>query len=172
VAHETNQTLKLPVLVAGPVDVNRLVRELEAIDDVMLQLKLRKGGEAVRVPKTSQLMDQTIQLNKLNLLHEADRKSLSQFLAAVKKQSPVLHISFSADPSVVFIEKLMTWLRREIHPQVLLTIGLQPTIGAGCMVRGASHYFDFTLRHKFDGKRELLLKKLAAGETPAAEAVS
>lgn len=159
--------LKLPVLVASPTDVGRLERELEAIDDSLLQLKLRKGNDEVRMPKTSQLMDQTIQLNKLNLLQATDRKQLLKFLQAVKKQAPVMHISFSADPSVAFIEKLMTWLRREIHPQVLLTIGLQPTIGAGCMIRSTNHYFDFTLRHKFDAQRDMLIEKLGGREAPA-----
>ena len=157
--------LKLPVLVATPVDIGRLVRELEALNDNLLQLKLRQGEKAVRLPKTSQLMDQTVQLNKLNLLDAADRKALLRFLEAVKKQAPVLHASFSADPPVNFVEKLMTWLRREIHPQVLLTIGLQPTIGAGCMIRSTNHYFDFTLRNRFDNQREVLIQKL--GEAPA-----
>ncbi len=158
--------LKLPVLVASPTDVGRLARELEALDDSLLQLKLRKGGEAVHMPKTSQLMDETIQLNKLNLLQATDRKQLLKFLQAVKKQAPVMHASFSSDPSVAFIEKLMTWLRREVHPQILLTIGLQPTIGAGCMIRSTNHYFDFTLRHKFDAQRDMLIEKLGGAQAP------
>jgi F0F1-type ATP synthase delta subunit len=110
-------------------------------------------------------MDQTVQLNKLNLLQAEDRVALQQFLDAVKRQSPVIHMSFSADPSAAFIEKLMVWLRREIHPVLLLTIGLQPTIGAGCIVRTTNKYFDFSLRQDFLKKRDLLLAKLSA--TPA-----
>jgi len=166
-AKPAKTAMKLPVLVSSPVDVGRLVRELQVIDESMLQLKLRKGTAAVRLPKTSQLMDQTAQLNKLNLLHVADRKQLQTFLETVVAKAPVLHISFSADPSVPFIEKLITWLRREIHPQILLTIGLQPNTGAGCMVRSTNHYFDFTLRKKFADNHQLLLDKLApkAGKT-------
>jgi hypothetical protein len=152
----------LPMLVASPVDVGRLIRELEQIDNTLLQLGLRAGGAEVKMPKTSHLMDQTVQLNKLNLLQADDRGRLQQFLAAVKKQSPVLHMSFSADPSPAFIEKLMVWLRREIHPAVLLTIGLQPTIGAGCILRTTNKYFDFSLRQDFLKKRDLLLAKLSA----------
>lgn len=170
-AHETKapteKSLKLPVAVATPVDVGRLVRELELIDDSLTQLKLRKGGKAVSVPKTSQLMDKTIELNKLNLLHETDRKKLKTYLTAVKTKAPVLHISFGSDPSVAFIDKLMTWLRREVHAELLLTIGLQPTIGAGCMVRSTNKYFDFTLRSKFTASRQLLLDKLKSAEVKA-----
>ena len=64
-------------------------------------------------------------------------------------------MSFSADPSVTFLTKLMTWLRQEIHPQVLLTVGLQPTIGAGCILRTTNRYFDFSLRQDFANKRTM-----------------
>lgn len=151
----------LPVLVATPVDVGRLLRELEAIDNVLLQLQLRKGTDKPELPKTSQLMDQLVELNKLNLLVVDDRKRLNAFLASVQAKAPVLHISFSVDPQTAFIEKLMAWLRREVHPLVLITVGLQPNIGAGCIVRSVNKYFDFSLRQDFTNKHDLLREKLA-----------
>lgn len=163
----TKKSPKLPTQVASPVEVGRLLRELDSLDDTLVQLKLRTGGKAVTVPKTTHLMDQLLELNKLNLLHESDRQFLKDFLTLVKSKAPVLHISFSADPSVAFTEKLMTWLRREIHPQLLLSIGLQPNIGAGCMVRSTNKYFDFTLRQKFNANRQLLLEKLGSHEAKA-----
>jgi len=72
-------------------------------------------------------------------------------------------MSLSADPSTRFLEKLVTWLRREIHPQVLLTIGLQPTLGAGCVLRTPNRQFDFSLRQDFAKKRDLLIGKLTPG---------
>ena len=169
-AHETTvaekaATLKrvthLPLLAVSPADINRLSRELQMIDTALLELSVRENGAAAKMPRTSQLMDRLIELNGLNLLHKGDRALLRQFLRAVIKQAPVMHMSFSADPSAAFLEKLVTWLRREIHPQLLLTIGLQPTLGAGCIIRTANRQFDFSLRQDFAGKRNLLLDKLA-----------
>jgi hypothetical protein len=162
--------LALPVAVTGPADVGRLLRELELIDQSLLQLGLRKGGEEVKMPKTSRLMDQIAEMNKLNLLQKLDRAELEHFLAAIKEKAPVIHMSFSADPSVAFLEKLMSWLRREIHPAILLTIGLQPTIGAGCIVRTTNKQFDFSLREDFVNKRDILLSKIAAPKPQKAEA--
>jgi hypothetical protein len=166
VAHETPSTtrkaLYLPVSVASPADVGRLVRELETINDTLLQLGLRKGGEAsISLPKTTYLMDQLISLNELNLLQAADRRHLQQFLLLVRTRAPQLHISFGADPSPSFLEKLVVWFRREIHPQLLLNIGLQPTIGAGCIVRTANHQFDCSLQQNFTRQRDLLIARLA-----------
>jgi F0F1-type ATP synthase delta subunit len=159
--------LSLPSAVTGPADINRLIRELSMISDSLLQLGLRSSGTTVKMPQTSHLMDQIIGLNKLNLLKSTDRQTLKRYLATVQTKAPVLHISFSTDPAPAFIEKLMTWLRRELHPQILLTIGLQPNIGAGCILRTTNKYFDLSLRQTFTEKRKLLLQELSAREAPA-----
>ncbi len=157
----------LPMQVTSRVDINRLLRELANIDETLLQLRLRKTGTEVKMPKTTKLMDQIIEINKLNLLQETDRKSLALFLTNVKEKSPIMHISFSADPSVAFMEKLIAWLRREIHPSVLITIGLQPNIGAGCVIRTTNRQFDFSLRQDFLKKRDLLKEKLKTEKVAA-----
>lgn len=164
---DTQRTPGLPILVSSPVDVGRLMRELEMIDDSLLQLSLRTAGKEVKMPKTSRLMDQIAEINDLNLLKSGDRSSLKQFLIIIRQTAPVLHISFGADPSVAFLEKLMTWLRKEIHPFTLVTVGLQPNIGGGCVVRTANREFDFSLRQYFTEKRDLLIEQLVSAETKA-----
>lgn len=153
--------VQLPLSVTGPSDLARLARELADVDDHLLQLRLRKSGQEVKLPKTSQLMDRMVELNKLNLLDANDRQQLRVILQAIRKQAPILHMSFGVDPSPVFMEKLMTWLRREIHPLVLVTIGLQPTIGVGCLLRTNNRIFDFSLRQSLAGHRNLLIDKLS-----------
>jgi F0F1-type ATP synthase delta subunit len=153
--------------VSSPVDVGRLTREIEAIDESLLQLGLRKGGSEIKMPKTTQLMDQLIELNKLNLLQAEDRKLLLQFLVYIKQNAPVLHVSFSADPNTAFIEKLMAWLRREINPLVLMTVGLQPNIGAGCIIRSTNKYFDLSLKQDFASKTSMLRDALVPAPAQA-----
>lgn len=149
----------LPVLVVGPVDVGRLHRELEAIHTILQSAALR-GEAELKLPKTSHLMDQLIDLNKINVVNETDRVRLGKFLTDVKAHAPRMHMSFSADPNPQFIQKLMQWLRTEIHPSVLLTIGLQPSIGAGCVVRTTNKYFDLSLSKDFSKQTPLLMEKL------------
>jgi F0F1-type ATP synthase delta subunit len=159
--------MALPVLAATPTDIGRLQLELAAIDEA--QAGIRKGGE-LKMPHTSRLMDQLIEVNRLTLLHDQDRIALKEFLADIKEKAPVIHMSFSADPTPRFTQKLVTWLRKEIHPSLLLTIGLQPTIGAGCIVRTTNKQFDFSLREDFKKKRDLLRSQLSkAPEVAAAE---
>lgn len=153
---EEQGILSLPLTVVGKVDVGRLLREVEAVDNFLKQSAIREPGTAVKMPRTSRLFDEIVTINRLNVLHDDDRARLYQFLQQVKSRSPVLHMSFSADPSPLFTQKLLTWLRAEIHPLVLLQVGMQPNMGAGCVVRTTNKYFDLSLRSRFDQHGDLL----------------
>lgn len=160
---EQASALVLPISVVGRVDLGRLIREVQLLDEFLRQAAIREPGTTVKLPRTSRLMDELIQANALNVLIEAERKKLIDFLTDVRNNAPTLHMSFSADPSPLFTQKLVTWLRRELHPFVLLQVGLQPNIGAGCVVRTENKYFDFSLRQRFIEKRSMLAEKLNAG---------
>jgi F0F1-type ATP synthase delta subunit len=97
------------------------------------------------------------------VLHEDSRQRLTSFLEEVRNHAPTLHMSFSADPSPAFTQRLITWLRSEIHPIVLLQVGLQPNIGAGSVVRTTNKYFDFSLRSRFKQKGDVLAQLLKEG---------
>ena len=155
------KALALPSVVVGPPDISRLRREIETLNDYMRQAELRKSGEeTTKLPRTSRMLEELASLNKLNLLQEADRTRVDAFLDDLMKHAPVVHISFAADPSSAFTAKVVVWLRQNIHPLMLMRIGLQPTIAAGCVVRTPNHYYDFSLRRHFAAKRPVLIDKL------------
>jgi hypothetical protein len=108
----------------------------------------------------------------MNLLAEADRKLLVQVLAKLHETAPIMHISFSVDPPGPYVQKIVTWLRKNIHPFVLVTVGLQPNIGAGCVVRTTNKMFDFSLREYFSQKRGFFIEKLHIAITEGAENAS
>ncbi len=168
---DPTQLLNLPTSVVSRVDLGRLVREVKALDDFLRQAAIRTPGSPAKLPRTSRLLDEIVTVNQLNPLLVQDRTRLLSFLAAVKAQGPVLHMSFSADPSPLFTNKLVDWLRREIHPFALLQVGLQPTIGAGCILRTTSKQFDFSLRQRFASQHEVLIKKLVGPPARPAEPV-
>ncbi len=145
---DTDSFLQLPVSVASSIDVGRLLREAEAIANFMDQANIRQPGTSLKLPRTSRLFDEITTNNQLNALLPQDRERLMGFLQEVKAHAPVVHMSFSADPSPLFVQRLISWLRKEIHPLVLLQIGLQPNMGAGCVVRTTNKYFDFSLRSR------------------------
>jgi hypothetical protein len=160
VHQESQARLTLSSSVVTPTDVGRLTRELEILENHMLELKTRAPGKRIVLPALSSRMDELTEHNKLNLLHPGDRHVLKAFLFTVKQEAPLLHISFSTEPTPAFLAQLTAWLRREINPLVLFTVGLQPAIGAGCMVRTTNKYFDLSLRQTFVHQRALLLAQI------------
>lgn len=156
--------LTLPLLAVSPGDVARLNRELESLNDYLHQASLRAGGkETPKLPRTSRMLDDFAGVNELNLLHEADREQAQSFLVTTLKTAPVLNMSFATDPSSAFVGKIIAWLRQNIDARLLLKIGLQPGIAAGCTVRTPSRYYDFSLREHFAQQRGILIEKLKAG---------
>lgn len=153
----------LPVGIVTPVDVNRLIREIQVLDEFLRQAAIRQPGSNMKLPRTSRLLDDLLNSNKLNVLLEVDRRRLEQFMVAVKNHAPVLHMSFSADPSPLFTQKLVTWLRQKIHPLALVQVGLQTNIGAGCILRTTNKEFDFSLRKHLEKQKQLLADQLVGG---------
>lgn len=152
--------LALPVGVVSRIDAGRLLREVEILDQYLEQARVRQPNTPIELPRISRLLDELLTINKLDALQSDDRNRLLSFLTVVRSKSPILHMSFSADPSARFTQALVTWLRTEIHPLVLLQIGLEPNIGAGCIVRTTNKQFDFSLKQYFKGQRELLIQKI------------
>lgn len=156
---EQTKQFALPVTVVGPVDLGRLARELEGLDNFMREATLR-GEIDVKLPKTSHLMDHVIEATRVDLMQPKHREWLATTLAVLRQHAPRVHMSFSADPSPQFVAKVLQWFRTEVHPYVLLTVGLQPSIGAGCMVRTTNKYFDLSLAKNMSKHTNILIEKL------------
>jgi hypothetical protein len=165
-AHEAPQ-LSLPDGIVTLSDLGRVGREAETVDNFMKEAAIREPGSAVQLPKTSRMFEELVSANHLNMLQAADRTKLIHFLQDVRNRAPVLHVSFNSDPSPLFAQRLVTWIRQEIHPFALLQVGLYPNIGAGCVVRTTNKFFDFSLREQFKKQRPLLISKLRAAPEEA-----
>ena len=164
-------TLTLPLLVTSPADVSRLKREVAALSDYLHQQALRTPGTTqAQLPKVSRMLDELAAANGLNLLDAAARDRLAAFLQDTTAQAPVIHMSFAVDPSSAFLQKIVQWFRQTIHPAVLIRVGLQPSIAAGCTVQTTNQYFDLSLRRYLQDHRQLLVDSLvaAAADAPAA----
>lgn len=162
----TARRLELPTIIFGIVEVHRLQRELEALEDFLSQAEVRAPGKQPQLPRTSRILETLAGNNNLNLLVEAERATLKAFLQEVAESAPIIHMSFASDPSATFTAKVVAWFRTNVHPHALVSLGLQPTIAAGCVVRTPNKVFDFSLRNRFYEKRDLLLASLDS-DTPA-----
>jgi hypothetical protein len=150
--------LKLPMSVVDRHDIAQLAREVQSIDEFMLQTQLRKPGETMsQLPRLSRMLEEVTDLNNLNLLNDPDRDRLKQALEWLKDHAPIVHMSFAVDPPAVVITRLLEWFRVNVHPFTLIKFGLQPTIAAGCSMRTYSKYYDLSLRKSLKNKNYMLI---------------
>lgn len=152
--------------VATRGDVGRLLRELEMLNNFFGQQAIRQPGTAIQAPKTSNVFEEMVTKNNLNLLQEADRNQLAVFLTSLREEAPVLHMSFSVEPSPLITQQLTAWVRGNLHPYAILQVGLNPAIGAGCIIRTTNKFFDFSLREKFNSQRAALVEQLHGSTEP------
>lgn len=161
---ERESQFVLPPLVAGVADVMRLKRELEALQEYLHQAALRHTPEAeLKLPKTSRVLDELIKANNLNLLSREQYENTMATLTDIEMTAPRVHMAFNTDPSSAFATRIVEWLRANIHPGVLVQIGLQPTLAAGCVVRTTNKQLDLSLKQHFKDARPLLIQKLEQG---------
>lgn len=151
---------KVPAGIVTRGDLGRLQKELQNVNEVIEQNFIRQPDATPEMPKTSHLLAELLEINKFNLLSETDRATLIGYLEIIRTKAPILHVSFNTDASPVFQQKLVAWVRQQIHPQVLLQIGLHRNIGAGCVVRTTNRNYDFSLRERFKDQKQLLITKM------------
>jgi F0F1-type ATP synthase delta subunit len=148
--------IKLPLNIIDQVDINRILRELKEVDDFFIAAKARPAGTSLQIPKLTRSLEEIAKNNNYNLLEEEHRKNLYNQIDQVKKNAPLVHISFAAEPSPNALEKILVWFRTNIHPQLLLQVGLQPKIAAGCVVRTNNKVFDMSLREHLSQQQQYL----------------
>ncbi len=153
--------LILPLQILTTGDVSRLTRELQGMEQFFAEAAI-KGTTAKSVPQASLQLAILVKDNDLNLLHGADRLKLKEFLELVVHKAPIVHLSFATDPKPEFLMKLLNWFRTNADPFVLMQVGLQPNIAAGCVLRTTNKYFDLSFKQHFLQSKAKLAVALGA----------
>lgn len=151
----------LPDNIASPLDFGQIQRELFALDQF---LSASKG--ASRLPFTSPALNSIIKDADINPLMAADRQRLVNQLQFVRRTAPIVQISFASDPSKQALRALVRWFRQNGHPNTLISVGVQPNIAGGCVVRTATREFDFSLQKLFQSNKHALARALDSSKIP------
>jgi F0F1-type ATP synthase delta subunit len=162
------QHIKLPLSVMTLNELSRVGRELDQLDEFLIQSAIRTPGTRMQLPRLSKMLDDVAASNDVNLLDEKHRKALLTALSYLKQHAPKLHISFSAEPSGQFVTKIAQYIRTNISSVALLQIGLQPTIAAGCIIRTPNKQIDLSLRAHLRDSRQILAKLIHETQTEQA----
>ncbi len=151
-----------PALVTR-ADLARLVREVESVDNEFEAQKARNqatGKAGYRTPTLSRSLGDFLDLNKLDITDDHGRMVFKEQLRAVKDKAPIVHMTFAVEADPGSLAQLVTYLRKEIHPQTLLSVGLQPSLVGGAYIRTPNHVHDFSLRELLSANRGVITAAL------------
>lgn len=144
-------------MVATPLELGKIQRELFALDEFMSASKPKPASR--NLPFISTALKDIAKASNINLLVSTDRAQLIQQLNFVRRTAPSVQISFASDPSKKALRVLVRWFRENGHPNTLITVGVQPNLAGGCVVRTATKSFDFSLQQLFQANRDKLAER-------------
>lgn len=164
VAELSYANFALPPSVVSKIDVSHLVSELEQIDNDLTAIAVRAGVgvQAQTNPSLSEQLTDFLLLNKLTLKTDKERRDLIKQMHLLKDKVPTIHMTFAVKTDPESLGKLAQWLRTSVHPQAVISVGLQPALVAGVYLRTTNHVYDLSLRAALQGGRDILLKELGA----------
>lgn len=164
-AAKTYVDFVLPPSVVSRVDVSRLVSEVERVDNQLTTNAVRAKVDSATQsrPAVSDQLNDFLQLNTLSIdVGSRVRAELVKQLQLLKQNVPTIHMTFAVAADRESLEQLAQWLRSSVHPQAVISVGLQPGLVAGVYLRTPNHVHDLSLRAKLRGSHDLLVKELEA----------
>lgn len=161
-------TYLVPAQVVQRQDVAHLLDEVEKISNILTEQEVRqKTGEEIHdTPVLSEALSAFLDQNHFSLIdplmESQQRTELIQQLRLLKEKAPVIHMTFAVEADKESLEQLVLWFRQEIHPQALLSVGIQPALVAGTYVRTPNKVHDWSLRGRLIAQREQLETEIGA----------
>jgi hypothetical protein len=158
-------SFQLPPTVVSKLDLARLVAEIEKIDNEMTSLAVRsKTGIAEEYkPIVSDQLRDFLVLNAMKIEYNSQsRMQLIGQMRLLKDKAPVVHMTFAVEADRESLVYLSKWMRESVHPQTVLSIGLQPGLVAGVYLRTPNRVHDLSLRSALTNGRDVLVKELGA----------
>lgn len=153
----------LPSSIVTRVDFSRILRELEKVDNDLAAERIRaKDGGQIHAPTLSGPLEDFLVQNRIQLSTSQQFADLIKQMRLIKDKAPVIHLTFAVTADRESLQWLAEWLRREIHPQALVSVGLQPALVAGVYIRTPNHVHDLSLRAALAKQHDSLVKDLEA----------
>lgn len=157
-------SLHLPPNVISRVDVARLVAEAERIDNLYTAdaAHTKVGDTHHEDIRFTDQFAAFIEANSITLDDSHVRTVLIKELRQLHHKVPTMHMTFAVTADPEGLAQLTDWLRKNVHPQVVIETGLQPGLVAGAYVRTPNHIYDFSVRAALREHESVLTDELEA----------
>lgn len=152
----------LPASVVSKVDLSRLISEVEWVDNelTVAMVRAKTTSQQQAGPVISPVLADFLSQNQLELDNSGARSNLVKQLRVLKDKVPVIHMTFAVQADSESLQKLAAWLRSSVHPQAVISVGLQPGLVAGVYLRTPNHVHDLSVRGLLAAGHDVLVEEL------------
>ena len=154
----------MPASLATLSDLQRLISEIERVDSRLGDMKIHQqighpvGNDLI----FSKQLVEFLELNNIDINDAGIRGQLLIGVRQLKNTVPVVHVTFAAAAEHEELAKFVDWVRQSVHPQAVLTVGLQPDLIGGAYVRTTNKVFDMSIRTQLASGRQIIKQDLEA----------
>jgi len=154
--------LIIPLSIVSKRDIAYLTDELEQVDNERTAASVRKkvGGSMHTTMTLSKQLTDFLEQNRLSITESHERTDLIKRLHSLKENIPVIHMTFAVPADHESLLHLAKWLRKTIHPQAVIDVGLQPALVAGVSVRTPNRVHDLSMRTALREYHDQFVKEL------------
>lgn len=138
---KTLQIASLPVSLVG----------LTQLEEVRVALERSTSESNVGLSA----LDPRIQAWLHDCLQLGTSEQLIDSLKLFAQTAPVVDIELSVSPSDQWLETLVTWLRNQISPVLLVRLHVRRNIIAGFKIRTGRHEYDMSLATRFNQVKKI-----------------
>ena len=163
---DKQKQLKLPNRIVTRRDVIETAREFEQLRDSLTAKQV--PGSTVVVQDPTERARAVLDENGVKELTVEVADSLQKNLQNLADHAPMLRFVFAGEPEVDFLQKLISWVRTEVHPAGLVLYTIQPQIAGGYILTTDQRRYDHSWRAVLEANPVALGKLLRETDEPAA----
>lgn len=134
----------LPNRVVTRRDVIETAREFERLRDNLAAQAVE--GSHVEVLDPSERARSVMEENNIQELTSETANKLQAELQALADHAPMFRFVFAGEPEFDFLQRLITWIRNELHSSGLILYSIQPQIAGGFILTTDQRRYDHSWR--------------------------
>lgn len=143
--------IKLPDSIASAQDINSLIIELRDYNRWLAHETIKHQVGKGRISPAPEVSDSTKEVIRSIAQGQPKSHDIDELIKSIdeqKKSAPSLVLTLAAPPSASLKSELVSWCRKNVDPNILVTFMFNSTLLGGMVVRYGSHIFDWSFRRQ------------------------
>lgn len=154
-------TLSLPSQLYSTRQLDGLVLEMSQYADFLRSAAITQivanGAAPTEEPSWSAIVPLVIRAAGItDPMSAEDLDNLVLVLKDLQQTAPSCNLTLAAVPNQLHMQRIVTWFRQNIDPNMLISFEVNRAVLGGVVVRAGSHIYDYSWRKQLLAKKDLI----------------